>query len=164
MGIAVSGLIGGVAAAVNAAASGKEGWEVAANFFIGAGVGVATAAVAAVAAVAVSAGMITGTAGAVAAGSAGIGFVGDGLSQLTEYAFHYDDPEYRYDWRTSLTSLAYSAVMNTASGLLSFGINIPFADEVDEICGVFVAGVASTALGGIDFGIRQLIGAIIELL
>ena len=163
MGIAVSGLIGGVAAAVNAAASGKEGWEVAANFFIGAGVGVATAAVAAVA---VSAGMITGTAGAVAvaAGSAGIGFVGDGLSQLTEYAFHYDDPEYRYDWRTSLTSLAYSAVMNTASGLLSFGINIPFADEVDEICGVFVAGVASTALGGIDFGIRQLIGAIIELL
>jgi len=53
--------------------------------------------------------------------------------------------------------------MNTLSGLLSFGINITFASEVDEIAGVFVSSVGSTGLGGIDFGIRQLIGAIFEL-
>ena len=164
-GIVISGLIGGIAAALNSVAAGKEGWEVAANFFIGVGVGAATATVAAVAAVAVAAGTITTSLGlgAVAAGSAGIGLIGDGLSQLTEYAFHKNDSNYHYDWRMSITSLGYSAAMNTVSGVLSFGINIPFADKADEMAGVFVAGVASTGLGGIDFGIRQLISTIFEL-
>ena len=62
-----------------------------------------------------------------------------------------------------VTYLGYSAATNTLSGLLSFGINITFASEVDEIAGVFVSSVGSTGLGGIDFGIRQLIGAIFEL-
>ena len=164
-GIVISGLIGGIAAALNSLAAGKEGWEVAANFFIGVGVGAATATVAAVAAAAVAAGTISTSLGlgAVAAGSAGIGLIGDGLSQLTEYAFHKNDSNYHYDWRMSITSLGYSAAMNMVNGVLSFGINIPFADKADEMAGVFVAGVASTGLGGIDFGIRQLISTIFEL-
>jgi len=164
-GIVISGIIGGIAAAANSVAAGKDVWEVAANFLIGVGVGAATATVAAVAAVAVAAGTITATVGwgAVAAASAVTGLVGDGLSQLTEYALHKNDANYEYDWRASITSLGYSAAMNTLSGLLSFGINITFASEVDEIAGVFVSSVGSTGLGGIDFGIRQLIGAIFEL-
>ena len=82
---------------------------------------------------------------------------------IDRLCFHKNDPNYNYDWRASVTSLAYSTVINASSGLLSLGINISFADKADEIAGLFVAGEASTILGAIDFCIRQASNAIIEL-
>ena len=163
-GIVVSGIIGGAVAAISAASSGKDGWEVAANFAIGAAVGAGTAAVAVAASAAMIAGTITTAAGTgvVAGSSAVIGALGDGLSQLTEYAFHKDEADYTYDPIASTVSIVHSAFTNTISGVMSLGINTTFASSTDELAGLFVSGEASTALGGIDFAIRQLISAVIE--
>ena len=164
-GIVVSGIIGGTVAAISAAASGKDGWEVAANFAIGAAVGAGTAAVAVAASAAMLAGTIStavGT-GVVAGSSAVIGAAGDGLSQLTEYAFHKDDADYTYDPIASTASVFHSACTNTISGVMSLGINTAFSSSADELAGLFVSGEGSVALGAIDFGVRQLLSAIIEL-
>lgn len=164
-GIVVSGIIGGTVAAISAAASGKSGWEVVANFAIGAAVGAGTAAVAAAAAAAMIAGTITTAAatGVVAGSSAAIGALGDGLSQLTEYAFHKNDEDYAFDPILSVTSVLHSACTNTMSGMLSLGINTTFASSIDELAGLFISGEASVALGALDFGIRQVITAVLEL-
>ena len=162
LGIVVSGIIGGVVAACSAVAAEKTGWELITNIVIGVAVGAGTAAVAAVAAIEVAAGTLalTRAAQSVAGASAMIGAAGECASQITEYGFHHTEENYEFDPIVAVTSIAYSAGMNSLSGLMSFGLNNVFVSAVDEVIGVCVSAEGSVALGSMDFGIRQIISAV----
>ena len=161
-GIVVSGVIGGTLSALGSAAAGKSTGEIALSFFLGAAAGAATATVAAVAAAAVASSAITTAAAmkSVASVSAAIGAIGEGVSQIIDYAFHRNDPDYYFDPVMSMSMIAYSAGINTVAGTMSYGLNTVFSCGVDELIGAAVSAEASVALGGVDFGVRQLTSAI----
>ena len=161
-GIVISGIIGGTVSALGAAASGKMTGEIASSFLLGAVAGAATATVAAVAAAAVATSAITAAAAVktVAYTSAAIGAIGEGVSQITDYALHRNDNDYYYDPIMSMSMIAYSAGINALAGTMSYGLNTVFASGIDELIGVGVSAEASAALGGVDFGVRQVASAI----
>ena len=149
VGIFISAAIGGIVSAAGTAASGGSVAEIAVSFGIGALSAGATAAVAAISTISV---------GTAALCSAGIGFVGEAVSQIADCCFHYKDEGYHFDSVSSFTKLAYASGMGALGGYVATGINQIFAGA-DEI-GLFVSTVASTSLGGMDFGIRQIISAV----
>ena len=96
----------------------------------------------------------------VAWASAGIGAAGEIVSQGADYLFHKDDEDYEYDWSEGMTKVLYSAGMNAISGSTSKGIDNIFNSA--DPAGTFVSGVVSSGFGGVDFGIRKIISAIID--
>ena len=150
LGIIISGVIGGVVSAASTAASGASIEEVIVNGVIGAGSAAGTAAVAA----------SSLSLGAVAFVSAGIGAISEITSQGAEYLFHKDDADYERDLGESIAKVLYSAGMNSLGGTIAKGINTVFA--ATDAAGTFVSGIASTGLGGMDFGARQIIGAVMD--
>ena len=150
LGILISGVIGGVVAAATTAVSGGSVAEVIVNGVIGAGTAAATAAVAA----------SSLSLGAVATVSAGIGAAGEVIAQGTEYFFHKDDADYEFDLGESVAKVIYSAGMNSLGGTIAKGVNNIFSAK--DPAGTFVSGIASTGLAGVDFGIRQIISAVLN--
>jgi hypothetical protein len=150
LGIIISVIIGGVVSAAATAASGASVEEVIVNGVIGAGSAAATAAVAA----------SSLPLGAVAFVSAGIGAISETISQGAEYLFHKDDADYERDLGESITKVLFSAGMNSLGGTIAKGINTIFS--ATDPAGTFVSGIASSGLGGIDFGIRQIISAVMD--
>ena len=148
VGILISAAIGGIVSAAGTAASGGSVAEIAVSFGIGALSAGATAAVAAISTISL---------GAATLYSAGIGFVGEAVSQITECCFHYKDEGYRFDSVSSFTKLVYASGIGALGGYAATGINQIFTGA-DEI-GLFVSTVASTSLGCIDFGTRQIYSA-----
>ena len=149
IGILVSAAIGGIVSAAGTAVSGGSVAEIAASFAIGALTAGATAAVAAVSTISL---------GMAAIYSAGIGFAGEAISQAVEYGFHHNDEGYKYNAASSLTKLAYASGMGALGGYVSTGINKVF--EKAAGFGLLVSGIASTSLGSVDFGTRQIITAV----
>ena len=148
IGIIVSGAIGGIVSAAGTAVSGGSGWEIVTSFFVGAITAGATAGVAAVSTLSLTAATLC---------SVGIGFLGEVVSQGAEYAFHCNDSDYQFDYLSSGIKLLYSSGMGALGGYVSKGVNLIFVNAAK--IGLFVSSIASTSLGSIDFGSRQIIAA-----
>ena len=148
-GIAISAVVGGVVAGLSTAHSGGSIGEIIASSTIGAVTAGGIAAAAAFGAIGSLA------VGAVALISAGIGVVGEAAAISVEHTFHKNDEGYSFSLRKAALRVLYAAGISALSGSLSYGINTIFTGA-DELAGVAISAEAA-ALGGIDFGVRELL-------